>query len=69
MSNKIFEPLHQLFGKVYIKMHELKPGKDLTDLIDKVSDGRIMRGGTQGKYVVFKQDNDVIIQLFGAAKK
>ena len=63
------------FHKSWLELVEEDPkasaltDDDLTDLIDKVSDGRIMRGGTQGKYVVFRQDNDIIIQLFGAAKK
>lgn len=42
---------------------------DINELIDQVAMGVIQRGGTQAKFVVSLDGNDVIIRLFGAAKK
>ena len=42
---------------------------DINELIDQVATGAIQRGGTQAKFVVSLDGNDVVIRLFGAAKK
>lgn len=42
---------------------------DVNDLIDQVALGKIQRGGKQAQYTVYRDGDDVVIKLFGAAKK
>lgn len=57
-------------------MREFKPdvhntalSNEVHQLIDDVATGRIQRGGKQAKYVVYKDGSDIVIKLFGGAKK